>query len=372
MVKICVLTWHDISSAYACLHYLKNELLKKVDVVDIWGFSHSSQIMDNDGFYHSFTDTWYGKIRRFRVYASKIHAFLIALKYDVIILNDLSFFRCGYIIKKLFPNKKIIHYNTEIHGSDVTYPRHTISFYNKYANYPDMIIECLKERADYRKKEFRIQKKIYVIDNTLPQSEVKKAFVTDMDVSKYLQFKNNTVPTLIYAGGCNLSRSLGDILDCALDFSDKLNFLFLCYGSSFDFERVRRLVDKYDNCYLYEAVDRVTLLNIMAKCDIGIQYYDPTVSINHQLASPSKFYEYISVGLNVVSSNNYGIDRMIKEHNLGVCFTNEEGIKGGIEKLLMKGLNKRENIKKSFEKNFCYEVDSKETLEALENLIGLQ
>ncbi|WP_321003945.1 hypothetical protein [Eisenbergiella porci] len=372
MQKICILTWHDISSAYACLHYLKDELLQEVVAVDIWGFSHSSQIIDNNGYYHSFTDSWYGKIRRFRVYMSKLHALLISFNYDVIILNDLSFYRCGYIINKLFPNKKIIHYNTEIHGSDVTFPHHTVSFYKKHANYPDMIIECLKERADYRKKEFGIRQKIYVIDNTLPKSEVQKALAADVDVSKYLQFKNNKLPTLIYAGGCNLSRNLGDILKCATDFSGKLNFLFFCYGSSIDFQRVQSVVDINDNCYLYKAVDRVTLLNVMAKCDIGIQYYDPTFGINHYLASPSKFYEYISVGLNVVSSNNHGIDRMINDHDLGVCFTNEEGIKGGIKKLLAKGLNSRENIKRTFEKYFCYEVDSKEALDAMRKLIDIQ
>lgn len=372
MKKVCIFTWHDITSAYACLHYLK-DVLKKEYEVDIWGFTNEPLMGDTSIIkYNSFTGTWYGKIKRFRVYIGRIHALFLASKYDVICINDLDFFRMGYFIKRIFPNIRVIHYNTEICGSDVPYPIHMKAFYKKYANYPDMIIECLKERAVYRKKEFGISQKIYVIDNTLPQSEVQKALAVDEDVSKYLQFKNNKLPIVIYAGGCNLSRSLGDILKCAMCFSDKLNFLFFCYGSPSDFQRVQSLVDENDNCYLYEAVDRVTLLNVMAKCDIGIQYYDPTVSINHYLASPSKFYEYISVGLNVVSSNNHGINQMINNHDLGVCFTNEEGIKGGIEKLLAKGLNSRENIKRSFEKYFCYEVDSKETLDALKKLIDIK
>ena len=368
MKKICILTMRDISSAYACLLYLRTALSKN-SKVDIWSFSHQKQIKNAEIFHNSFTDTWYGKIRRFRVYAAKLHAFIISFKYDVLVINDLDFFRVGYYIKKIRPYTIVIQYNTEIHGNDIKYPRHTISFYEKHVDYPDMIIECLNERGDYRKKTFGIKKHIFVINNTLPLYEVNNALNSGINVSHFFKFKNPNNLTLIYAGGCNLSRSLGDIIECAEIFLNKINFLFFCYGANKDYDAVQNEVDKYENCYLYKAVDRITLLNVMNFCDIGIQYYDPDFSINHYLAAPSKFFEYISVGLNVISSNNYGINQIIDKYDLGVCFTNEEGIAGGINKLLNKGLNSRKKIKKIFETQLCYEVDAQKALCAINKMI---
>lgn len=369
MKKMCILTWHDISKAYSCLFYLKEKLEETNEVV-IWGFSKSKNIRkDNKENYFSFQDMWYGKIKRFRVLAGKIHAFLIMLKNDIIIINDLEFFRVGYLIKKIFPNKKIIHYNTEIPGEDVYYPKHTIKFYSNHANYPDMIIECLAERAAYRKKTYGITKKIYVINNTLPLKNVKKIMNEEISVEKYFQFEEKNIPTLIYAGGCDWNRELWKIIECATDFEGKLNFLFFCYGTQKDFLKVKEYCEKHSNCYLFESIDKKTLFHVMNRCDIGVQYYDPKISINHYLASPSKFFEYISLGLNVVSSDNHGINEIINDYNLGVCLKKNDEIKNGIHKLLFNGLNTKENIRGVFENVFCYEKDSVETIKMLNELI---
>lgn len=368
-MKIGIFTWHGVTKAYSCLLYLHKELSDNNDV-EIWSFNKKEDFDEGKpSFIHTFLDCWYGSIKRVRVYMGRLHFLIAALHLNVIVINDLDFFKAGYVIKRICPSKIIIHYNNEICGADVKYPLHMESFYKKHADFPDIIIECLQERAEYRKEAFHIDKGIYVINNTLPATEVEKALRKNIDLSAYLNFENKEVPTLVYAGGCNLSRSLGDIIKCADDFADSLNFLFFCYGKEEDFSRVQELCDKHRNCYLYHAVDRITLLNVMAHCDIGIQYYDPDYSINHYLAAPSKFFEYISVGLNVLSSNNHGIDRMIADYDLGVCFTKDEGIKGGIEKLLRKGLNSRENIKTAFKEHLCYEVDSKEAIAAIKKLI---
>lgn len=370
MKKVCILTWHDISNAYSCLSYLSEKLSEKC-VVDIYGFAASDKMPQQlKGKYYSFVETWYGKIKRFRVYAAKIHAYQLARKYDVLIVNDLDFFRIAYYAKKKKPQLQVVHYNTEIHDVDIVYPKHTVKFYEQHASFPDMIVECLPERAEYRKTKYNISKDIFVIDNTLPSDKVEDALNANVNVDRYFDFVTKDIPTLIYAGGCNLTRNLGDVLKCAPAFDGRVNFLFLCYGTEKEFEQVKAISDQYSNCYLYHAVNRVTLLNILERCDIGIQYYDPRISINHRLAAPSKFYEYISVGLNVISSENQGIDRMISQYDLGVCFSGDEGIGAGLEKLLTKGLNNKSNIKKCFKESLCYEVISKEAINKIYALIG--
>lgn len=369
MKKIGIFSKHNIKNAYSCLIYLKEILLSKNQKVDLWAFAKNQDLPpEKRNHFYSFEDRWYGKIRRIRLYLADFDAYIQMKKYDVIIINDLDFFIDAYRIKNEFPEKKIIHYNTEIHGADVKYPKKIVEFYEKHADFPEMIIDCLKERAKWRQKKFHITKNIYVINNTLPLHEIPDNLM-EKDVRKYFTFEKN-LPILVYAGGCDLSRSLGDIIDSSALFEGKLNYLFFCYGKKKNLELVKKIIERHPNCRFFEAIDRKTLFAVMNQCDIGVQYYNPQVSINHYYASPSKLFEYMACGLNILSSNNRGIDKIIEDNDIGVCFTIEDGIAGGIRKLLAKGLSTREHIKDVFEKKYCYEIDSKDTIDEIQFLVN--
>lgn len=366
MKKIGIFTWHDIKNSYSCLLYLQKEL-QKYYLVDIWARTSRSQTSCKN--YFSLTDTWYGSIRRARIYLAKIKFYYEAKKYDVIIINDLDFFRGAYYIKKKYPSKIIIHYNTEIHGKDVRYPKHTVDFYENHADFPDMIIECLDERAKFRKEKYNINKEVFVINNTIPKENVESALEDDsINVLRYFNFEKE-LPVVVYAGGCDLSRSLGDIIESMGEFDDELNYMLFCYGNKNDVKKVYDVCSRYKNCCLYPAVDRKTLLKIMYYCDIGIQYYDPELSINHMYASPSKFFEYISVGINVISSDNCGINKIIKDNNLGVCFDKNEGFVDATRRLLNKGLQNKDAIQQIFNDKFCYEIDSEIAINKIREII---
>lgn len=359
MKKIGIFTWHDVTKAYSCFFYLK-ERLSEYAHVDIWARENISS--DKEDGYYSFFNMVYGRIPKVRYWLSKIHIVLLAKRYDVIIINDLDFFVSGYVIKKLFPDKVVIHYNTEIHGKDVPYPKSTERFYVKHATFPDMVIECLKERAEYRSTKYLNNQPVYVINNTLPKNEISKIINKNEDVSRYFSFYNPNLPTVVYAGGIGATRSFSSLFKSILNTKDTANFLFFFYG---DDTMIRELKSKYNNtsnCRIFDAVNRDTLFSIMSKCEIGIQYYDPAVSVNHYYASPSKFYEYIAVGLNVLSSNNHGIDRIIRENELGLCFDNEEELPQALNRLLSRGLKSRDYITDIFTKKLCYECDSESTI----------
>lgn len=368
MKKIAIFSTRNVKSAYACLLYLKEELEKKYNV-DLWAFTNENDVpLKYRKNYHSLIEKWYGKIRRVRIYAAKLTMLFQIKKYDVFIINDLDFFRVGYIIKRLYPNKIVIHYNTEIHDVDIKYPWHTTIFYKRHANYPDMIIECLKERALYRKKEYRISQKIYTINNTLPAKDIDNCLLKNIDVSEYLSFSEEH-PVAIYAGGCNMSRCLGDIIKYSSEFEGKLNFIFFCHGNNNDYKVVENECKKHSNCRVFRAVDKDVLFNVMNKCDIGIQYYDPTISVNHLYAAPSKLFEYLGTGLNIVSSNNRGIDKIIMGNNCGICFDNNQSIYDGLKKLLKKGLTDKNIIKKVFRNKYSYEEDVKVALNRIYELL---
>ena len=338
-----------------------NYFLNKYADIQLFSFTRKTDLPKKyrDNCYSMF-DLWYGNIRFVRYLLSSIHFFFRMVRYDdIAVIQDLDYFIPAYYAKKLKKNLVIIHYNTEIHGEDVHYPNHIVSFYEKHAGFPNLIIDCLKERAEFRSKKYCHQK-VYYINNTIPLSDLQMIDDSDETYKKYLNFDNEN-PIICYAGGCDLSRGLGDIIDCIDEVKDKVNFVFFCHGVEKEKRNVvsacKKAIDQ-NVCHVYDAIPRTSLLNVLRHCHIGINYYDPNLSINHYYASPTKVFEYMGVGLNIISTNNEGINHIIEDNNIGVCIHDNESLTNAINRLLEKGLCPRDEVKKIFAEKYCYEKDS--------------
>ena len=57
--------------------------------------------------------------------------------------------------------------------------------------------------------------------------------------------------------------------------------------------------------YLGE-VDRIEVLKMINKADVGILFYENT-TVNTKLCAPIKVYEYLNFGLNIASTKNLGL-----------------------------------------------------------------
>lgn len=369
MKKIKIFSPHDISNAYSCLFYLKKTLEKNSDFyVEIWGKSKREKISKElQSNYHCLRPSRFGNVKYIGGAIARIIVFFSSIRADVIVINELEFFKITYLIKRLFKNKIVVHYNTELYGEGMPCKKRMLDFYTMHASFPDMIIECLSERGIYRAKKFNITKKIYIINNTVPQINNP---VSNYDYYKrYINFDNGN-PIVIYAGGCNMSRGLQAIIDIIDDFNDRLNFLLFCYGSEKDITLIKEKCDKKANCAVYNAVSREILFDVMKHCHIGLQYYNPKININNKLAAPSKFFEYMSLGLNIFSTNNIGIDRIIYDRKIGICFESDDQMTKALQSMLDAGLQNKEYIIRIFNEEYCYEKDSKEAIENLNKLIA--
>lgn len=366
MKKIGIFTYHNVKNAYACLFYLQKALQGSAEV-DIWGLTSQQDISSDH--YYSFLDTWYGKIPKVRAVLSKIYFLMKAKRYDVIIVNDLEFFVEGIIAKHIYKKKVLIHYNTELYN-EKDYPtyRYLLEFYENHADEPDMIIDCLSERARYRSKKCGIKQPIYIIHNTIPDNV--EDVDANVDIDKYLNF-GNKLPIAIYAGGINDDRGLQFILKDILQLGEKVNFVFILYGDDTLIDKLKNQFANVGNCRIYRAVERKLLLNIMRYCSIGIQYYDPTMGVNQYYAAPSKFYEYVAMGLNVVSSDNEGINHVIEENELGICIHPDELFGDAVQRLLLKGLKPKNYIRQVFMNELCYEIDSQNALKKIQEFMNL-
>lgn len=368
MAKVAIFTNHDVKNAYSCLFYLKNELSKKYEV-DMYARTIPELINDREkNHYYYVRNNKLRDIKFLGGLSSRIKFLLRSFKYDVLIINDLDFFELAYYIKKFFPKKKVIHYNTEIHGKDIPYNSHIVNFYSRHANFPDMIIECLAERAEYRKKTFGVSQQIFVIDNTLPVKEVESILNKDINTDQYFNFPNHA-PIMIYAGGCGMNRGLGQLIPLIGKFKNKLNFLLFCYGTNDQINELKKSLENCDNCKVENAVSRDVLYNVMNKCNFGLQCYPPDFSVNYLYASPSKFFEYIALGVSVISTDNIGINKMIKSDSLGICMNDELDLEAALNTILETEPN-RDQIKEIFREKYCYEIDSIRTITEIERVVG--
>lgn len=370
--RIIILSWHNISSAYSCLHYLKKELEKNANV-ELWSLTPGESLAEEYGNgYYSFYDQKYWRIPGLRKYLAKIKVYqrMIQNPDDIYVINDLDFIIPAFYAKKKNKKIKIIHYNTEIPGADVDVDNSILRFYKNHANFPDMIIECLKERAVWRKQTYHIEKEIFVINNTLPLSIIDDK--DSADIQENIQKLAGNRKILLYAGRAGSSRNLTEVLNCVSAFENDIFFLFYCYGTEKEFEELNAWTNRnkqLTNYRINHSIPRKDLLQVMKCCDIGVNYYEPHISINHKYASPSKFFEYIACGMNVISTKNEGIDKIIETNDLGVCLCENEKISDGLRRLLCKGLLAKEDVRKLFKEKYDYSVDSKEAISVINDLL---
>lgn len=369
MVKeIAIYSGHALDNAYSCILYLKNALEKDYSVV-LWSNSQKNNFGDNS---YLFENTWYYKIPKIRFLLKNIHVFFNMVFHDsFVIINDLDFFIVAYYAKKIKKSLKVIHYNTEIHGVDVKYFSFIEKFYEKHANFPDLIIDCLEERATYRKNKFNIDKEIYVINNTCSKEYIDSVINENFDKSNFSLVGDRKV--LIYSGSCEYGVDLDKLVNIISSLGDKVYFLCYCYGKEESFNALCNKCKStlQEGTYqINKSIDRSLLLNILYHVgDIGIVYYDPSKSINYKYASPSKFFEYMACGLNILSTNNEGINRIISSNNLGKCFINENDIYDSLQYILNEKLMLKKDIINLFNTKYCYENDSIECINAIKRLI---
>ena len=373
MKSVSIFSGHALDNAYSCLLYLKKKLETDFNVL-LWSdsFGQGEQFGANC---KSFRGMWYSKIPKIRFILKWIHVFFLFLfGNNTIIINDLDFFIPAYYAKKLRKSLKVIHYNTEIHGKDVKYFDFIEAFYEKHADFPDMIIECLLERAQYRKQKFGITKNIYVINNTCSRQFIKSVLTQDKGTNYVSDELIAGRKVVVYAGSCEYGIDLDKVVDAVAKFPKDLFFLCFCYGKR---ESVINLTQKcadslnVDQFRIYEAIGRDELLNVLYHYgDIGIVYYDPKKSINYLYAAPSKFFEYMAVGLNILSTNNEGINRVINTHHLGQCFSSEKDIDVVISNMLGESTLNKKEIVQLFNTQYCYEEDSKTCIDAIRNIIS--
>ena len=373
--RILIISAANPTRAYSGLKYLFFELKKRKNNVIIWASVPKCQSEEyrkwgNNA--QSFMFNILGSLPKIRKIWRNIKAFLVILEYrrEVIICHELTFYKLCTYIKKIFPDTVIIHYCTELFDENSPkYFQKQLKFYEQHANVPDLIIECDEMRRIFRKKKYCISKPTVTIYNTLPENELKK----------FLKEKKNIheIPIITYTGAAYGHRQLNIIVSAVKKINTPFHLNLFVYGPKHSIEELEKLCltelgkDKFT---IIVDTPREELFDRVVNSDIGIVYYNPLLSIGNKYASPTKFFEYVAMGIPVVSSNNDSLMNLIDKYNLGVYVKDQTvlSLTQCITKLLEDcDLRKKISINemKAFHDVLCYEIQSKKAFEQIEKLV---
>ena len=138
--------------AFSGIKYMCDALTDNGVVVDLWAIIPRDLMRETTGWkfgVRSFLDSWYGRVPKFRDLMIHLHIIILCIfVYDIIIFNDLKYFKSLVSIRKLFSKKKLIHYCTELFEENEV----PLDYYKKNADIPDLIIDVEPNRGAIRKK----------------------------------------------------------------------------------------------------------------------------------------------------------------------------------------------------------------------------
>lgn len=371
---ILILSSANPTRAYSGVKYLFHELKKRYKNVVIWAVVPKKQKNEYEKWgegANSFLFNVIGDIPKIRLIFCKIFALFLIFKYrnKVIICHELSFYKLCVFLKKKFPNTIIIHYCTELF--DENSPKHflkQLKFYESHSDVADLVIECDEMRRIYRKEKYSITKPTVTIYNTLPEGELKK-YLTKTK-------KENKIPVITYTGAAYGHRQLDLIIKAVKKIENPYVLKLFVYGPSHSIEELNSLClnelgeEKYS---IIVDTPREELFNMVVNSDIGIVYYNPTLSIGNRYASPTKFFEYIGMGIPIVSSNNDSLIRLIDQYNLGTYVENQsvDALYHNINQLL-NDKRRREKISHdeliAFHDYLCYESQAMAAFDEIDKL----
>jgi glycosyltransferase involved in cell wall biosynthesis len=177
---------------------------------------------------------------------------------------------------------------------------------------------------------------------------------------------------LILQGGISSGRNL-EILIQAMLLIKNSSIVLVVLGDGLQTKNLKKLVKKYNlekRVFFHKAVPQKDLLRFTASADAGVIPYQATC-LNNFYCTPNKLFEFISVGLPIISTDLPELRKIIKEEKIGLVgdtSTAEEFAK--LIDDFFSNENRFDDWKENIEivrKKYCWEKEEKKLIRIFES-----
>ncbi len=225
-------------------------------------------------------------------------------------------------MKKFRPSLKIIHFCQELQTVE-DYPNsRPAKFAMKYARIADMVIDVDPHRAEIRQTYYNLPVRPLCLYNTIPS--YLQACATKGALWDLLGIVKPQCPIILYAGGCGVEKPFIRLIEAFAGVKQKAFFVaFLSASDSVYKDAVMEANQKLekDSFIIHKGVAHKIILSLLTDADVGIVDYPFSAepSLNSKYCAPTKFYEYMSAGLALVTSNNITLTSIVEPNQIGAC-----------------------------------------------------
>jgi glycosyltransferase involved in cell wall biosynthesis len=298
-------------------------------------------------------------------------------KIDAIYIHDLPLSKVGFKLSKIY-NSKLIFDQHEFYSDWISRAKHMNTFlgkivkkmsnWKKYENHylplADLTVTVTKELMGKYKNE------IPEIGNivSLPNTPLKIVYSNDFQPKKQLieKFGQNKYFRVVYVGA-NLSFDRG--LNLLIEAMPKIielfpRFRFMILGkphNSYDIMNHIKKLGIENNIEMIGMVPNNEIPDYLNCCSIGINLLNPT-SEESSNTIPTKIYQYIAMGLNILSTECNVVKELIYSRKIGIVTENSVE---AVEKSLIDLLSNKDQMAEYSNnalkiKNFYWEYTSEE------------
>jgi len=263
-------------------------------------------------------------IFRYFEYLRKVKRFLRRNIFDIFYAHD--YFSAALVswVRRKFPKTVIIYDSHELifpaKGFSNSKRDAFFSYFEKKAIKSANLVICAStERASLMKDYYQMSESPLVIEN-ISQLEI----IQDNNSQGYLDKANGILRSngliLVYAGVLSQGRKIDSLIDIV---EERSYTKLLIIGGGPERQRLEMIAsEKIPGRYYFTGSIPYKYMGILLKeCDVGYISY-PTDSLNNTYCASNKIYEYASVALPMIATNNPTINSLFEEYSIGVIDSN--------------------------------------------------
>lgn len=285
-------------------------------------------------------------------------------KFDLIILDNYLVAPIGVFLKKIFPKKKFIQDVRELYiYEDIKSIKGKLMIFSeiKLMKLVDVVLAANKYRSEIMFEKYKLDKKPLIFENIrfLPKKREKYNIIHENII-------NTDKVNIISTGGLSVSRRTDELVKAMSTLSQEFHLTLIGSGTSNDLKVLNEIIES-------ESLSNVTILGkvpldelylIVKKCDIGIVNYHKD-DLNNQYCASGKIYEYLDLGLPIVTTENIPLKDFVNNNSVGVA---DDIFSNGILEVSKNLIRYKENVKTFMNKISVNEYNKQVSRQLLKEL----